>query len=132
MTVGTPRGQKADINVTPPIDVLLVLIIIFMVITPTVPVGLDALVPQQQPADGPAASHAREIVVSVHRDGIYQLNQETLDRAALGVRLAALFKNRANQVIFVRSDKDLDFRDVVDVLDMARGAGVDCVASMTN
>jgi len=131
MSVGGGRGPKAEMNVTPMIDVLLVLIIIFLVITPSVPKGLRTLVPQESSQASPAAEPS-EIVVSVHRNGVYQLNQEQLDFSALQVRLGNLFKNGANQVIFVRGDKDLDFQEVAQVIDMARGSGVARVALMTN
>ncbi len=131
MSVGGGRGPKAEMNVTPMIDVLLVLIIIFLVITPSVPKGLNTMVPQESSqVSAPAAPH--EIVVSVHRNGVYQLNQEQLDFATLQVRLDSLFKNGADQVIFVRGDKDLEFREVAEVIDMARGSGVARVALMTN
>ena len=131
MSVGGGRGPKAEMNVTPMIDVLLVLIIIFLVITPSVPKGLSTLVPQESSQATPVAEPS-EIVVSVHRNGVYQLNQEQLDFSTLQVRLANLFKNGANQVIFVRGDKDLDFQEVAQVIDMARGSGVVRVALMTN
>ena len=129
MSLGTKAGLRAEINITPMIDVLLVLIIIFMVITPTTSVGLDALVPQ--PAD---SSHPQNeaIVVTVHGDGTYQLNSETLDLRGLRARLENLYRNGADQVIFVRGDKNLEFGQIAEVIDLARGAGVYRVGLMTD
>ena len=132
MSLGSHAPQKADINMTPMIDVLLVLIIIFMVIAPLSPRGLHALVPQPSPAGPREAGPAHAIVITVRGGGEFALNQEVLDRRGLEGRLLALFKNSANDVVFVRGGKDLEFRQVAEVLDIARGAGVSRVALMTN
>jgi biopolymer transport protein TolR len=128
MSVG---NQQAQINVTPMIDVLLVLIIIFLVITPTTPTGLKTAVPQPAPADRTPQPVSRDIVISVRDDGSIRLNQELVKLASLHSRLAGLFKNGANHVVFVRGDKNLDFRQIAEVIDIARGAGLDRIALMT-
>src|SRR5215813_12369984 len=92
-------GPKAEMNVTPMIDILLVLIIIFLLVTPRVPVGLNALVPQESTQTPAPTAVSNDIVVSIHHGGVYQLNQESLDFATLQARLANLFKTGANQVI---------------------------------
>ena len=122
-------SQGADINVTPMIDVLLVLIIIFMVITPLTPMGLNALLPQ--PASGGPNEPARDIVITVARDNSIRLNREPVELAHLQDRLSALLKRGASEHLFVRGDRDLDFREVVQVIDLARGAGWDRVGLMT-
>ena len=131
MSLGTTTREKAEMNVTPMIDVLLVLIIIFMVITPTVPRGLDTLVPQSsKPDDGPAAP-SHDIVISVGTGHTILLNSESIDEATLQSRLATLFKDRGSRVVFVRGDKTLEFHEIAEVIDLAKGAGVDRIGLMT-
>jgi len=125
---GSPH-RKAELNVTPLIDVLLVLLIIFMVITPSLSTGFKAVVPQ--PPDQKSLPPADDVVVTVLADGTVQLNQETVAIAELGERLKVLFKTAVRHVIFVRGDRELDFRQIAEVIDIAKGAGVDRVALMT-
>lgn len=129
MSLGTNTGVKAAMNVTPMIDVLLVLIIIFMVITPVAPRGLDTLVPKSATV-GAYDQPGHEIVVTVLRDGSYLLNREPLAESALAERLRRLFRNGAANVVFVRGDGDADFRQVAEVIDMVRGLGVSHMALM--
>ena len=124
------RSHKADINITPMIDVLLVLIIIFMVITPLSPVGLNTLLPAPAP-EGPARPRLQDIVVTVQRDGTLLLNSERVARASLPGRLAQIFQARSDTVIFLRGDGDLEYSRVAEVIDAAKGAGLQRVALMT-
>ena len=133
MSVGGGGAQKADINVTPLIDVLLVLLIIFMVITPLTPHGLDTLAPQPPPKNAPPPdpSQDRTVVIVIDKDGSMKLNQDPIQVANLGSRLEEIFKTRAERVVFVKGDKDLDFRTVAQAIDIAKGAGIDKVGLMT-
>ena len=133
MAVGGGKGGAvANINMTPMIDVLLVLIIIFMVITPLTPHGLEALVPQPAPPNQPQSeADQRTVVVTVNKDRTMMINQEATDMAKLGPRLEEIFKTRAERVIFVKGDPDLDFQDVAKVIDSAKGVGIDKVGLMT-
>ena len=131
MACGGRKGQKAEINMTPMIDVLLVLIIIFMVITPVTRRGLEALVPQAAAADAGVAAPEHAIVISVGGGHVVRLNAEAMDLETLRARLAVLFRNRAAEVVFVRGEKGLEFQQVAEVIDVAKGAGVERVGLMT-
>ena len=133
MAVGGPgSGLRADINMTPMIDVLLVLIIIFMVITPLTPKGLEAIVPQPAPPNQQQTeADQRTVVVVINKDKSMMINQEPTDDARLGPRLEEIFKTRAERVIFVKGDADLEFQQVAKVIDIAKGVGIDKVGLMT-
>ena len=131
MAVGAQGGPKSDINMTPMIDVLLVLIIIFMVITPLTPKGLEALVPQPPPPGQQAtAADQRTVVISINKDGSMLINAEPTDEKRLGPRLEEIFKTRAERVVFVRADPDLEYSHVATAIDIAHGAQIDKVGLM--
>jgi biopolymer transport protein TolR len=133
MTVGSGKGSLSEPNIVPLIDVLLVLIIIFMVITPTVPQGLDARIPQPaQPTehsdkDVPLAA----IVVQVNSSGNLLINQDKISWDDLGPRLENIFKQRAEKAAFVKGDDAVQFADVARAIDIMRGAGIDNVGLIT-
>lgn len=132
MAVGGSGGMKCDINMTPMIDVLLVLIIIFMVITPLTPKGLETLVPQPPPPGAQAnVQDTRTVVIVINRDKSMLINTEPTDESRLGARLEQIFKTRAERVVFVKGDPDLDFQYVARAIDIAKGAGIDKVGLMT-
>ena len=144
MSVGDAGSSMSEPNITPMIDILLVLLIIFMVIVPVTPKGLDALVPQppkdpqkQQPQND------RVIVVQVlHIPGklpAYKINETDVNNGVGGpaaqkellARLTEIYANRAERIMFVKGDDNLDFHYVAEVIDIGRAANVDHIGLMT-
>jgi biopolymer transport protein ExbD len=134
-STGGGGGAMGEINVTPMIDILLVLLIIFMVIVPTVPHGLDALVPQPPKDQKQQQPNDRTIVVQVvYRPGaapIYKINETEVAKTDLLAKLTDIYSNRAERVMFVKGDDNIDFRYVADVIDIGRSANVDHIGLMT-
>jgi biopolymer transport protein ExbD len=129
MAVGERKhGVVSDPNIVPLIDVLLVLIIIFMVITPQVSSGLRASLPQPAPPHAPADQSP--IVVEVMSGGKLLINGEPADWTTLGDRLATIFKLRATKVAFIQGTDDIPFAQVALAIDIMRQAGIDHVALM--
>jgi len=117
---------------TPMIDVLLVLIIIFMVITPLTPKGLEALVPQPPPpGQKQTLSDQRTVVIVIDANHHLMINSEDTDEANMGNRLTEIFKTRAERVVFVKGDPSIEFSYVAKAIDIAHGAGIDKVGLMT-
>jgi biopolymer transport protein TolR len=137
MAVGGKKGGAiADMNVVPLIDILLVLLIIFMVITPLTPKGLDTLVPQPNPNQQQNQElENKTVVVQVLMNGriccLLKINQEDATWDGLGKRLEDIFKDRADKIAFVKGDSDVMFLEVARAIDVMRGAGIDKVGLIT-
>ncbi|HEY4381568.1 MAG TPA: biopolymer transporter ExbD [Acidobacteriaceae bacterium] len=126
--VGTGRAVSG-INVTPLIDVLLVLLIIFMVIVPAMPRGLNAVVPQPPKSDAPPPPST--VVVQVQANGTgelsYRINETVVPKAQLESQLAAIFATRQQKTLFVKADNSLEFSKIAEVIDMGHQAQVDTI-----
>src|SRR6266849_2581827 len=125
-------GALSSPNVVPLIDILLVLIIIFMVITPLTPKGLDTLVPQPSPKQQQNQElENKTVVVQVAPNGKLTINNEDTNWDGLGPRMEQIFKDRAEKVAFVKGDNDVLFMDVARAIDIMRVAGIDRVGLIT-
>jgi biopolymer transport protein ExbD/biopolymer transport protein TolR len=131
---GTGKAVS-DINVTPLIDVLLVLLIIFMVIVPVTPHGLNTLIPQPPKDKTQDQPNDRTIVVQVLSNGkaepSYKINEDSFAKSDLEPKLAEIFATRQEKVMFVKGDADLDFSKVAEVIDMGHQADVDNIGLLT-
>ena len=117
-------GQyKSDINITPLVDVVLVLLIIFMVITPLLQMGYDVKVPPKTPQDVSSTPPPDLIIVSLTPANKIYLNKEELNSQTLALRLTEILKNRSNKTIFFSGDDAAAYGDVVRVMDICRNAG---------
>jgi biopolymer transport protein TolR len=132
---GNKGGAMSEINVTPMIDVLLVLLIIFMVIVPVTPHGLNTLVPQPPKNKDQQEPNDRTIVVQVLANGkgepSYKINEDTFAKSAIEPKLAEIFATRQEKVMFVKGDADLDYGKVAEVIDMGHQAEVDNIGLIT-
>jgi biopolymer transport protein ExbD/biopolymer transport protein TolR len=123
---------NSDINVTPMVDVMLVLLIIFMVITPMLQnkVAVD-MAKVENPTPMPDADKEDAIVVAVTRDGGIYLGQDRVVLADLGTKVQDKLANTPGKTIFVRADARAQYRAVEDAIDAVRSAGVDSVGLLT-
>jgi biopolymer transport protein TolR len=131
MTVGGSKGSISEPNIVPLIDVLLVLIIIFMVITPIMPQGLEARLPQPSSKTEKDTDPSGPIVVQVTSANNVLINQESVSWNDLGSRLEHIFRRRAEKVAFVKGDDAVEFVQVARAVDIMRGAGIDNVGLIT-
>ena len=120
MQIASSRGSISAINVTPMIDVILVLLIIFMLISPVIQHGYAASIPEAADSPAPAAD---QIVLSYGSDGVIRLNRDVVTAEELQTRLRAILSGSSERMIFFVADPDADYQETMTVLDLAHEAG---------
>jgi len=125
MSAGGSGGALSnEPNVTPMIDVLLVLLIIFMAVLPSMRKAIDIQLPDPNPTVAPANANANQIVLEVGPGGKYAINSETVTRDRLPTRLKEIYDPRPEKIIFVKGSQGVKYADIIDAMDVARGSGV--------
>jgi biopolymer transport protein ExbD len=126
MSTGSRGGFTSEPNLTPMIDVLLVLLIIFMVIVPTARKAIDVQLPDPNPAPVTATPNNDQIVLEVQKDGTYLINKQPVPPGAAGLSgmLHKTFDTRPEKIMFVKGDPAAKYQEVIQAMDLARGAGV--------
>src|SRR3990172_958819 len=132
MGVGDLGSLKSDINVTPLVDVVLVLLIIFMVLTPLLQMGYDLNVPPKATAEASAVVAKEQLVVTqVKKEKVY-LNRVEIDITQLPLRLTDILKKRRDKTVFFSADDNLNYGVVVTTMDDIRNAGAERIGIITD
>jgi len=127
----TTGGVRSDINITPLVDVVLVLLIIFMVATPMLIKDLDLTVPEKAETTIATPTTANQVVVSVTKEGQVQINREPIAESQLTEKIHDLMATRSQKLVFFDIDDDANYGDAMHVMDVCRGAGVKTLGIMT-
>ena len=122
-------GLTNEINVTPMIDVLLVLLIIFMMVIPMSRKAIDLQLPDPTPDNTPSGPPPSQIVLEVLPGNVFKINSQPVSKADLGRRLKEIYDPRPDKIIFVKGDPAVKYSDVISAMDVARGAGVKIIAT---
>jgi biopolymer transport protein TolR len=126
---GSDRGLTNEPNVTPMIDVLLVLLIIFMMIIPLSRKAIDVQLPDPTPTKQPPNAKPDQIVLEVLPGPTFQINKAPVDKDKLGARITEIYKDRPEKIMFLKGDPDVTYQDVIFAMDQARGGGVKVIGA---
>jgi biopolymer transport protein ExbD len=129
MAAGSDKGLTNEPNVTPMIDVLLVLLIIFMMIIPMSRKAIDVQLPDPTPTKEPPNSKPDQIVLEVLPGPTFQINKAPVEKAALLQRITEIYAQRPEKIMFLKGDPDVTYQDVIFAMDMARGGGVKVIGA---
>jgi biopolymer transport protein TolR len=130
-STGGSGGVRSDINITPLVDVVLVLLIIFMVMTPTLLKELSLVVPEKSDVQVATPTTSDQVIVAVSKENKITVNQEPIEQAALADRIHDLMAARTDKLVFFDIDDEADYGEVVHVMDTVRGAGAKTLGMMT-
>ena len=131
MGAGSGGGVKSEINVTPLVDVVLVLLIIFMVVTPLLQKGFDMEIPKETQAEVILDPSSIQLILTVKGDSRMFLNKDEVNRNNLVEEVSKAITGRKQKVVFVQADGELDYGYVIQLMDLVRQAGVEQVALVT-
>jgi len=129
--VGGSNKAKSDPNVVPLCDILLVLLIIFMVITPAMQKGIDIKLPETAQEDTFTGTPGTTITLTIERDGSIKLNQDPIDLHFLEGRLRDIYQARQDKTAFIRADENTQYKEVLKIIDIAKGAGAEVLGVIT-
>jgi len=129
MSGGGGGGLTNEINVTPMIDVLLVLLIIFMMVIPMSRKAIDLQLPDPTPDNTPSGPPPSQIVLEVLPGNVFKINTQPVSKADLGKKLKEIYDPRPDKIIFIKGDPTVKYSDVITAMDVARGAGVKIIAT---
>jgi len=126
---GSDKGLTNEPNVTPMIDVLLVLLIIFMMIIPLSRKAIDVQLPDPTPTKQPPNAKPDQIVLEVLPGPTFAINKAPVTKEGLGARITEIYKDRPEKIMFLKGDPEVTYQDVIFAMDQARGGGVKVIGA---